>query len=274
MTDPRLRQLLLAAQVIDEIDLEIGRHGIVLHTFDGPVPLDDETLLEALGGAAPVGERGRTRIVQWLTARAQLVGRSGANLLESARPIGLPGGHSLHPGDGFPLERVLGGCLDLGLGVLGLDPDRPDVVTPLPDSLWRVAGVDPRAAWPAAGQLLERMGGLAARRWALDPARLLRPMGDCDVVTLLGSAVLRKAMVAECGGMCPAIVPMRVRGWTRLSRLDPAFGPAAAAATPSRDRGFLRPLLVTASEVTQVRPGGSPISLALSDPVPAERARR
>jgi hypothetical protein len=116
------------------------------------------------------------------------------------------------------------------------------------------------------------MGALAARRWELDPACLLRPMGDCDVVTLLGSSTLRGALVADCDGMCAAIVPMRVRGWTRLSRLDPAFGPAAAAATPPEQRGFARPLLITAAEVTQVRPGGSPISLALSDPAPAEQA--
>ena len=58
--------------------------------------------------------------------------------------------------------------------------------------------------------------------------------------------------------MTGAVVPMLRRGWTRLSLVDPAFGPAAAAATAAAERGFPRPLLVTADELTQVPEGGDP----------------
>ena len=66
--------------------------------------------------------------------------------------------------------------------------------------------------------------------------------------------------------MCTAIVPMRRRGWTRLALVDPAFGPAAAAATDPADRGFARPLLLTADEVTEVPAGGRPEQIVLTTP--------
>ncbi|MCW2613999.1 MAG: hypothetical protein JWN08_993, partial [Frankiales bacterium] len=46
---------------------------------------------------------------------------------------------------------------------------------------------------------------------------------------------------------------------------DPAFGPAAAAATHAPERGFARPLLVTADELALVPDGGKP-DLVLRDP--------
>jgi hypothetical protein len=99
-------------------------------------------------------------------------------------------------------------------------------------------------------------------------------MGDCDVVTLLGSWTFRAALTGgDAGGMRPLVVPMRTRGWVDLRRIDPAFGPAAAAATEAVDRGFPRPLLVTADEVSMVRSGGAP-TVALVDPAPAEGWQR
>ena len=60
--------------------------------------------------------------------------------------------------------------------------------------------------------------------------------------------------------------PMRRRGWTRLALIDPAFGPAAAAATRVEERGFARPLLLTADELTQAAEGGRPEEIVLRDP--------
>jgi hypothetical protein len=94
----------------------------------------------------------------------------------------------------------------------------------------------------------------------------LRPLGDCDVVTLLGSRALRSALAAEAGGMAAVVAPMRRRGWTRLATIDPAFGPAAAAATAPEERGFPRPVLLTADELTVVPLGGAPAELPLRDP--------
>ncbi len=71
--------------------------------------------------------------------------------------------------------------------------------------------------------------------------------------------------------MAAVLAPMRRRGWTRLALVDPAFGPAAAAATDAADRGFVRPLLVTPDELTMVAEGGRPHDVALRDPV-ADRA--
>ena len=95
---------------------------------------------------------------------------------------------------------------------------------------------------------------------------MLRPIGDCDVVTLLASRTFRTALCAQDGtGMRAAAVPMRRRGWLDLSRIDPAFTVAAAAATDELARGFSRPLLVTVDEVTLSMVGGRPAEIVLRD---------
>ena len=74
--------------------------------------------------------------------------------------------------------------------------------------------------------------------------------------------------IAALGHECHlvgAVVPTRRLGWTRLSAVDPAFGLAAAAATPASDRGFPRAVLVTADEVTLVPEGGDPSRLVVDD---------
>lgn len=262
-----MRQLLLAVQVIHDLDLEILDRCVVLPGRP-VVRVRHASLPVALAGTAPDSPAAPARLAEWLRRRRTLADWGAQTVLERLRPVGLPPGHVRHPGPGFAVHLVLGGALEVGLGVLGLDPGEPDSVAVLAPSLWAAVGVVPATHWPAARELLERMGALAAARWRLDPAGQLRPMGDCDVPTLLASAALRAVLAEDCGGMTGAVVPMRSRGWTRLSRLDPAFGPAAAAATPSRDRGFTRPLLVTADEVVQVADGGNPARWVRDDPAP------
>ena len=95
---------------------------------------------------------------------------------------------------------------------------------------------------------------------------MLRPIGDCDVATLLGSRTLRAALCAADGsGLRAAAVPMLRRGWLDLSRIDPAFTAAAAAATTPQERGFQRPLLLTVDEVTLAPAGGRPAEIVLRD---------
>ncbi len=144
----------------------------------------------------------------------------------------------------------------------------------LPRPALEQAGIDAAAAWRAARDRLEELGALAADLLAREGSGRLRPVGDCDAVTLLGARSLRRALAGPHGGMVPAVVPMRRRGWTRLGLVDPAFGPAAAAATAAAERGFARPLLLTADEVTVVPEGGRPEVLVLrqaaaDDPVRA-----
>ena len=108
------------------------------------------------------------------------------------------------------------------------------------------------------------MGAVAAGR--LVGQSVLRPIGDCDVATLLGSRALRVALCQEDGvGLRAAAVPMLRRGWLDLTRIDPAFTAAAAAATSVEERGFSRPVLLTADEVGLAMQGGNPAEIVLRD---------
>ena len=110
------------------------------------------------------------------------------------------------------------------------------------------------------------MGSLAAERYRRRPTEPLRPMGDCDVVTLLGAASLRWALCgSERTGLCAAAVPNRTRGWIDLSRTDPAFALVAASLADPLERGFSRPLLLTREEVVMAREGGDPVLQSLRE---------
>ena len=130
-------------------------------------------------------------------------------------------------------------------------------MTVVPEGVLAAFGLDSARWWPAALSYLEDMGAMAVVRWRRNPRHPLRPMGDCDVVSLLGSAVLRGALAGDQGGMRAIAVPMRSRGWLDLRGIDPAFSLAAAALTDPADRGFARPLLLTVEEVALVPEGGS-----------------
>ena len=260
-----LRRGALAVSVLHDVDLEPANLGVTL-TGSPTVWVSWGECRRALAGHEPESAAGRRRLTDWLLARrwAADVGPEGLEL--ALRPVGLPVEHVLHPGLDWVRERVMGDALDLGFGAVGLDPSDPERVVLLPATALDAAGIDPEVAWTGARRLLEEMGALAAERVARDPKGQLRPYGDCDAVTLLGARTLRSSVAAAAGGMGAAVVPMRRRGWTRLAMIDPAFGPAAAAATEVEDRGFPRPLLLTADEVTLAAEGGRPEEIVLRDP--------
>jgi len=265
-----LRRAALVASLVRDIDLQPADDGVRL---DGvpPIEVSWSECADVLGSVDPESPLGVGRIAGHLNARRRFGDLTAGRYAEPAvvtalaRPVGLPVGHELHPGSAWTLRSVLGDALDLGLGVLGLDRDRPDVVRPLGPTLARGSGLDLDRWWDVAVERLERMGSIAAERWRRSPNAPLRPVGGCDVTTLLGSAALRGALAAANGGMCTCVVPMRQRGWTDLRKVDPAFAVAAAAAMPVQERGFLRPLLVTADEVAMIRDGGRPAVIALHD---------
>lgn len=263
-----LRRGVLAVSVLHDLDVEPGELGVVL---PGPprVHVPWTECRRAVAGWDPEGGRGRQRLTRWLQARRWAADLGRDALLPRLRPAGLPVGHLLHPGLDWVCERVLGDALDLGLGAVGMDPNRPDEVVLLPRTALDAARLDLEQVWPPARALLEELGALAAALLARDAKGLLRPVGDCDVVTLLGARSLRAALATVDSGMASAVVPMRRRGWTRLSLIDPAFGPAAAAATAAADRGFARPLLLTADEVIEVAERHRPETLALRQPANA-----
>jgi hypothetical protein len=265
-TSTDLRRGVLAVSVLHDVDLEPARLGVAL-TGSPAVWVSWTECRRAVAGHDPESAAGRTRLAGWLLARRWSADAGAQRLAASLRPVGLPVEHLLHPGLDWVRERVLGDALDLGLGALGLDPAAPDRVVLLPPPALDAAGIDPETAWAAAREHLEGMGALAAERVHRDPKGQLRPYGGCDVCTLLGARSLRASLAEAAGGLASAVVPMRTRGWTRLALIDPAFGPAAAAATTAAERGFPRPVLLTADELTLAADGGRPEQIVLRDPV-------
>jgi hypothetical protein len=266
-----LRRLALAVSVLDDVDIVPLDDGVLL-TGVTPVEVSWLELRRALGGADPDGDQGRALVSAWLRGRRIAADHHPEHLRETARPVGLPVDHPLHPGLDWVRHRVHGDTLDLGFGFVGVGAD-PDAVVVIPQGALDAAGVDPAPWWPVARDYLERMGALAADRLRENP--LLRPIGDCDVVTLLGSRALRTALVAQDStGMRAAAVPMRRRGWLDLTRIDPAFTAAAAAATEPHERGFNRPLLLTVDEVAMAPEGGRPSEIVLRDPAVNVRQMR
>jgi hypothetical protein len=266
-----LRRIALAVSVLDDVDIIPIDDGVLL---PGAVTAEVSwlELRRAVAGADPESVLARARVRAWLLGRRIGADYALDELRQLARPVGLPVDHALHPGLDWVRHRVLGGALDLGLGFVGITGD-PDAVTVVPQGALDAAVVDPAPWWPVALAYLERMGSIASERLAESPT--LRGIGDCDVVTLLGSRTLRVALCAKDGArMRAAAVPMRSRGWLDLSRIDPAFTAAAAAATDELERGFPRPLLLTADEVALAPAGGRPAEIVLRDPAAAAPALR
>jgi hypothetical protein len=142
----------------------------------------------------------------------------------------------------------------------------------LPAGVLVAAHVDLGLATSKADRYLADMANLAGERLHRDPTAVLRPLGDADVLTLLASRTFRAALV-DGQGMRSAAIPMRTRGWLDLGRVDPAFAVSASLLTDPDERGFERPVLVTADEVSLVRAGGDPVGQSLADPAPAEPSR-
>ncbi|MBV9293645.1 MAG: hypothetical protein JO222_14450 [Frankiales bacterium] len=262
---PELRRCALAVAVLHDLDIVPAIDGIVL----AGVPAVEVTWAEcrrALGGEEPETDDGRHRLARWLLLRRWLADRPLEDLRERARPYGSCIESPLHPGLDWVRRRVLGDAVDLGLGFVGLDPRDPDKVLPVPERLLTETGVAADDWWPTVVVYLERMGRMAAERMQRTPDAPLRPMGDCDVVTLLASMTFRAAIVdGIADGMRTVAVPMRTRGWLDLSRVDPAFSAAAARLTAPEDRGFSRPLLVTREEVALAPEGGDVVRPAIED---------
>jgi hypothetical protein len=246
--DP-LRQAILMAAVLDDVDVAPADDGIVL-TASPPVPIAWSALAEAMTGYDPVSPAGRAHLVRWLDLARRLHDLTPDARHDRVRPVGLTPHHVLHPGGGWTCAAIEGGVLDLGIGLVGVLPHEPDTVVVAPRGLLGAIGVDRTAAWRLAVAYLERMGAVAADRLRRNPTAALRPMGDCDVLTLLGSRALRTELAEADGvGMRGIAVPMRTRGWTDPDHVDSAFARAAALATDEEQRGLDTAVLVTSNGV-------------------------
>lgn len=264
-SDIALRQCAFAVSLLFDVDLTPVDAGLQLAGVPAVTVTWDEVRI-AIGDEDPDGAGARERLATWLQQRRWFADRPDVELRTLARPVGLPRQHSLHPGADWPRSCILGDALDLGLGLVGLNAAEPEAVVVAAPALLAAAGAPTSLWWHDACLYLDRMAALAIARWERSPDDVLRPMGDCDVVTLMGSRAFRHALCMASGGMRAVVVPMRNRGWVELARIDPAFAIAAAAASEPADRGFERGLLLTADEVVMVQPGGRPQEIVLRDP--------
>lgn len=246
---PALRRLALAVAVLHDVDLVPGPSGVVL--TGSPEVHVEWTTVAAVTGAARrrVGteQAELDALAGWLIARRDI--SAGAALAVRGIPIQ----HSDHPGLSWIREVVRGDALSLGFGY-------GEKNLPVPDGVLEHAGIDIAAAWVQVRADLEELGAQAVIRDKRHIAATLLPLGSADVCTLLGSVNLRRELAAmERDGLAALIVPLRTRGWRANSVSDPAYGPALAAAMSPEERGFVRPLLVTAEELSEVRAGGDPM---------------
>jgi hypothetical protein len=262
-----LRRCALAVTVLGGVELVPDDSGVVL---TGLVPIAVPwTEVDAVIGAVDADStHARRRLGYWLALRRAVVDHF--DLDDRARPVGLPRHHVLHPGPEWVQFSVPGNAIDVGLGFVGLLRD-PDEVVIVPPGVLAASDIDAAPWWPAQVRYLDRMAAVAAQRLQLRPDAPLRPMGDCDVVTLLASATFRAALCDTDGNaLRSAAVPMRERGWLDLSRIDPAFAMAAAAATEPHERGFDRVVLISPHEVALAPDGGRVSHWSLHDPPPRE----
>jgi len=251
LDQPALRRGVLAVSLLHDVPVEPTGSGVrVGHSWDDRedwAPVAWAELAAALSGANPESNAGRMRLRDWLRARAYLASVPVTVDDDRLVPLALPTGHVLHPGERWPVERVLGGVLDVGPG---LRPDDGGLAVPLQPSAVPPGRPPVDALWPALRDDLTRMAALAVERLERGGQGVLRPFGGCDVLTLLSARGLREHLAAGDGtGMRAVAVPMRSRGWFDLRRIDPAFVGAAATATAAEQRGVPVPLLVTADEV-------------------------
>jgi hypothetical protein len=276
-TDVELRRCVLAVCVLDDISLAPDAQGIRLEAGPaGDIALGWAEIAAAVGPLDPESDVARRRLRDWLRIRAFFaeLGDAAAWRAELASvPMGLPVGHPLHPGRAWVRQAVMGGAIDLGIGLRGLVGGDPDYVSVLAPELAAAVGLRTTAWWPALRARLEEMGRLTVARLERDAGGVLVPMGGCDVVTLMGAQGLRSYLAQSDGtGLRAVAVPVRSRGWFDLARIDPAFVAAAAAATDEVDRAFWRPLLITNEEVGLAAPGGDLTTIVLRDPATAEAA--
>ncbi len=273
-----LRRAVLVASLLDDVPVVAADSGVVLTVGgDGSVTVPWLRLVRALAGAPAESAAGRLRLRDWLQACAEVArllhdadddaDDDAAALRAQVVPLALPAGHVLHPGSAWVRERVLGGVLDLGLGLRLPGPvgaAAPGRVLALAPGVLGCAGVATASWWPPLVARLDELGALAVARLKRDGTTVVTPTGGCDALTLLASPTLRRHLAGGDGvGLRSVGAPMRTRAWFDLARIDPAFVVAAAAATDAEHRGVDRPLLVTADEVAFVRPRGDAARLHL-----------
>jgi len=281
----QLRREVLAVMLLDDgvlANLDLDDDGVYAPPGDADVFMDWAELATAADADTAMQSPPaiRRRIARWMRLRimlaqwaATLGDEYAQHVTSRVRPRALPADHGLHPGTSWVIDRPLGGSTHFGLALRGYTDDGiPDSECAglLPARLLDYAKVPSQPAISRAKQYVHDMAELAVDRHRHDPSAVMRSLGDADVPTLLTSPLYRHT-VLDGQGMRSAAVPIRHRGWLDLGRLDPAFAVSAAELTDPDDRGYTRPILITADEITMVKPGGNIIGQSLDDPVRPDR---
>ncbi|MCD5314214.1 hypothetical protein [Kineosporia babensis] len=242
--------------VLHDIDVVPSEQGVLVPDADGALVAWAD-IRQVVGTADPEGATARHRVTILLRLH-RMISELGDEAItcfrEALRLIALPPGHVDNLGADWVIQRLPGGALELGYGVYGL-LDEPDRCVPLPPSVAARVAVRGHESWAAMREYTERMGALAAARLNRDGREgVIRPVGGCDVLSLLTSRTLRKHLAEGDGvGMRAVASPTRQRAWYDLRHIDPGFVQTAWHLTDEADRGLEIPLLVTVDEVAVPR---------------------
>ena len=246
MTSASLRQCVLMVSVLHGIDVIPRDDGVSLPpspsvASSGELFVPWSTIESVVRDFSDVTDAdARKHLAHWFTTARGLGDLSSQDFLTHVTVIGMPHNAPQHPGPAWTHTEVLGGALDLGLGLrlLGHLSDETAALTP---ELMTAIGHDSARAWNAAWTYLNAMGQLAADRHDRDPVGVLRPMGDCDVVSLLGSPHFRACLARFHNvGMRAVAVPIRTRGWVDPEDLPTrCWSPLMACGRPSPARTSL-----------------------------------
>jgi len=259
-----LLRFVRAARTLDGVAAEPTPDGVLLGGTERAPVIPWAQIDTLLGDDDPLGPRPRQRLglTFALHAAVRALGGEAADVLaRAARPLALPAGHRLHPGAAWVVDRVPGGALDLGVGVVRLLPGQ-DGAVPLPPDVAAAAGVAASPLWPGLRGLLERLSVFALDRipGTGPQAGVLRSVGGCDALTLLGSPQVRERLAACADGPGPAgdgpgtgavevAAPRRDRVWTGGAAADADYVRAVWLLTAPAERGLPGPVRVTPATV-------------------------
>jgi hypothetical protein len=283
-----LIRLVQAVAVLDGIGVHATNRGLRPQGSVADRPITWEQVSSALAHDDPLdpAPRHRLRLLIALHRVLAELGEPAARLLaKQSRLLALPVGHPLHPGDGWAVEPVPGGVLELGVGVVDLLPGQSSPI-PLPRAVAELAGRH-AAAWPDLLEHAERLGGLAGRRLAdTGDSAVLTSIGGCDALTLATTTALRRHLLGSTGQAGQAeqkddsiglriAAPRRDRVWTGVQADDRDRTRAVWLLTAGPERGVLEPLRLGAAGVGPVQRSGSPrtdpgsVTCAASSPATA-----
>jgi hypothetical protein len=263
-----LLRLVRAVAVLDGIGVGASNRGLRPDGSDSAGLITWEQVSDALANDDPLDPAPRHRLALLIALHqmvAELGQQAARQLATLSRVLALPVGHQLHPGDGWAVQPVPGGVLELGVGVVDLLPGQTAPL-PLPRSVAALAGELGADSWSRLLEQAETLGRLAGRHLAsTGDSAALTSMGGCDALTLTTTTALRSHLLGSNGSAgsngsngdgVPGVriaAARRDRVWTGARATDRDRARAVWLLTPGPERGVLEPLRLTGTGVEPVR---------------------